>query len=305
MQTVIASLQNVIAAYEPDRIIQLWMDDLATQNSELMKHFGVQRVEQLCRVMIDELFAVIKAGQIPFRIENVPLLEKELNDLSKAAVLQGLPATAIAPCINALKYIFARDLLAALEPSSETGYKAIILLDQVLGVPYLHYVNFYLASRERVIYSQARAIDELSTPVIQIWDDILAMPLIGEIDTARAKSIMENLLKAIIDTKSTNVILDITGVPIVDTGVAERLIKTVEAARLLGANCVLTGIRPEVAQTIVLLGVNLGEIVTKATLRAGLAYLLSQMEKEGKREAAYFLRKDRLADDANAHLPIK
>jgi anti-anti-sigma regulatory factor len=135
----------------------------------------------------------------------------------------------------------------------------------------------FVEYRENMIKEQAKAIDELSTPVIQLWDGILALPLIGTIDSARAKQIMENLLSEIVKLKSSQVVIDITGVPIVDTGVASRLMRTVEAARLLGAECILTGISPVIAQTLVTVGVNLGSIKTRATLKNGLESALKNL----------------------------
>ncbi|HWQ73232.1 MAG TPA: STAS domain-containing protein [Desulfitobacteriaceae bacterium] len=130
------------------------------------------------------------------------------------------------------------------------------------------------------IKEQAKAIEELSTPVIQLWDGILVLPLIGTIDSARAKQIMENLLSEIVKTKSSQVVMDITGVPIVDTGVASRLMRTVEAARLLGAECILTGISPVIAQTLVTVGVNLGSIKTRATMKNGLETALINLKMQ-------------------------
>jgi Anti-anti-sigma regulatory factor (antagonist of anti-sigma factor) len=135
----------------------------------------------------------------------------------------------------------------------------------------------FVEYRENMIKEQAKAIDELSTPVIQLWDGILALPLIGTIDSVRAKQIMENLLSEIVKSKSSQVVIDITGVPIVDTGVASRLMRTVEAARLLGAQCILTGISPIIAQTLVTVGVNLGSIKTRATLKNGLESALKNL----------------------------
>ncbi|MDD2498859.1 MAG: STAS domain-containing protein, partial [Desulfitobacteriaceae bacterium] len=132
-------------------------------------------------------------------------------------------------------------------------------------------------AREDIIRQQAMDIAELSTPVIQLWDGVLVLPLIGTIDSARAKQIMENLLNEIVKTKSSQVVMDITGVPVVDSGVADRLMRTVEAARLLGAECILTGISPVIAQTLVMVGVNMGGIQTRGTLRTGLELALSNL----------------------------
>jgi anti-anti-sigma regulatory factor len=130
---------------------------------------------------------------------------------------------------------------------------------------------------EERLKAQAKAIEELSTPVIQLWDGILALPLIGTIDSARVKQIMENLLNEIVTNKSSQVVIDITGVPIVDTGVASRLMRTVEAARLLGAECILTGISPVIAQTLVTVGIDLGSIKTEGTLKNGLESALKKL----------------------------
>jgi rsbT co-antagonist protein RsbR len=137
-----------------------------------------------------------------------------------------------------------------------------ILLDN-LG---LYTTEVYQQSREGVIMRQQQELMELSTPVVQLWDDILALPLIGTLDSARTQVVMESLLQRIVETNARMAIIDITGVPTVDTLVAQHLMKTVAAARLMGADCIISGIRPQIAQTIVHLGVNLNDIITKATL---------------------------------------
>jgi rsbT co-antagonist protein RsbR len=125
-------------------------------------------------------------------------------------------------------------------------------------------------TKDELIKEQSKAIDELSTPVIQVWDEILILPLIGTIDTLRAKQIVENLLEAIVKTKASVAIMDVTGVATVDTSIANHLLKTIEAAKLLGAKVILTGVSPNNAQTLVKLGVDLGNVTTKSSLQAGL-----------------------------------
>ncbi len=129
-------------------------------------------------------------------------------------------------------------------------------------------------AREEVISRQQQELIELSTPVVQLWDGVLALPLIGTLDSARTQVVMENLLDAIVKTRSDFAIIDITGVPVVDTLVAQHLLKTVAAARLMGAECMISGIRPQIAQTIIHLGVDLGGVVTKATLADAFALTL-------------------------------
>ncbi len=127
-------------------------------------------------------------------------------------------------------------------------------------------ISSYQKAREQIILRQQQELLELSTPVVQLWQNILALPLIGTLDSARTQVVMENLLQKIVETGALIAIIDITGVPTVDTLVAQHLLKTIAAARLMGADCIISGIRPQIAQTIVHLGVNLEDVVTKATL---------------------------------------
>jgi len=151
---------------------------------------------------------------------------------------------------------------------------ASLLIDK-LG---LHTVEAYQKGREEVILRQQEELLELSTPVIQLWDSILALPLIGTLDSARTQTVMESLLERIVTTRTEVAIIDITGVPTVDTLVAQHLLKTVAAARLMGADCIISGIRPQIAQTIVHLGLELG-VVSKATMADAFALALRRVGK--------------------------
>src|SRR4029077_18725138 len=145
---------------------------------------------------------------------------------------------------------------------ADETWSASLLLDS-LG---LYTTEIYQKTRESVINRQQQELLELSTPVVTLWDGVLALPLIGTLDSARTQGVMESLLQRIVDTGSLIAILDITGVPTVDTLVAQHLLKTIAAARLMGADCIISGIRPQIAQTIVHLGVDLNTVTTKATL---------------------------------------
>ena len=140
----------------------------------------------------------------------------------------------------------------------------------------LHTVKTFQKSREEVINRQQREMLELSTPVVKLWDGILALPMIGTLDSARTQVVMENLLQKVVDTGAQIAILDITGVPTVDTLVAQHLLKTVTALRLMGAECIISGVRPQIAQTIVHLGVDLQGVTTKANLADALALALKR-----------------------------
>ncbi|WP_134092008.1 STAS domain-containing protein [Olivibacter sp. XZL3] len=143
----------------------------------------------------------------------------------------------------------------------------------------------FIKGREEVILRQTDEITEISTPVIRVWDGILALPIIGTLDSARTQVVMESLLTEIVESGSSVAILDISGVPTVDSLVAQHLLKTVSATRLMGAECVISGIRPEIAQTIVHLGIDLSDIVTKASLASALSFAFATLKVEVKKVA--------------------
>src|SRR5581483_2554805 len=154
--------------------------------------------------------------------------------------------------------------LDELEPAQRID--AILELNRLVDRLALITSETYQQGREEIIQRQQQEMLELSTPVVKLWDGVLALPLIGTLDSERTQVVMETLLQAIVETGSTIAIIDITGVPTVDTKVAQHLIQTVSAARLLGADCLISGIRPQIAQTIIHLGITLPDVVTKATL---------------------------------------
>jgi rsbT co-antagonist protein RsbR len=168
------------------------------------------------------------------------------------------------------------------------NWEASELIDKLA----LHTLEAFQRIREDIISRQQQELLELSTPVVRLWENVLALPLIGTLDSARTQVVMQNLLEAIAETRSDYAIIDITGVPVVDTLVAQHLLKTVAAARLMGADCVISGIRPQIAQTIIHLGVDLSDVSTKATLadafmlilrRSGHAIVRDDKSKTGGR----------------------
>ena len=189
-----------------------------------------------------------------------------LGDLSRARSLQGFSPSETATFVFSLKRpLFARirrDLAGDADGLAVVTWSATELLDR-LG---LFTTEVYQKSREEVITRQQEELMELSTPVVKLWDGILALPMIGTLDSARTQVVMESLLQRIVETGAEVAIIDITGVPTVDTLTAQHLIKTITAARLMGADCIISGIRPQIAQTIVHLGVDLSAVTTKATL---------------------------------------
>src|SRR5580765_5614376 len=203
-----------------------------------------------------------------------PVLEF-LNRLSDSRAIKGFSPTETAMFVYSLKQpIFAqlrKSITDAASLADET-WAATLVID-ALG---LYTMETYQKSRESVIARQQQELLELSTPVVTLWKGILALPLIGTLDSARTQVVMESLLQRIVDTGSLIAILDITGVPTVDTLVAQHLLKTIAAARLMGADCIISGIRPQIAQTIVHLGVDLNSVTTKATLADAFAVALKR-----------------------------
>jgi rsbT co-antagonist protein RsbR len=193
-----------------------------------------------------------------------------LTDVSRARTAQGFTPTETATFIFSLKRpLFARlrrEVGGDAERLGNETWRATELLDG-LG---LFTTEAYQVAREAVIARQAEEMLELSTPVVKLWDGVLALPMIGTLDSNRTQVVMETLLQNIVETESQIAIIDITGVPTVDTLVAQHLLKTVAAAKLMGADCIISGIRPQIAQTIVHLGIALGEVTTKATLADAL-----------------------------------
>jgi rsbT co-antagonist protein RsbR len=189
-----------------------------------------------------------------------------LSDVSRTRGFQGFSPSETAVFVFSLKRpLFARiraELANDPDGLASATWSATEMIDR-LG---LLTTEFYQKSREEVINRQQQELLELSTPVVKLWDGILALPMIGTLDSARTQVVMETLLQRIVETGAEVAIIDITGVPTVDTLTAQHLLKTVTAARLMGADCIISGIRPQIAQTIVHLGVELGAVTTKATL---------------------------------------
>jgi len=197
-----------------------------------------------------------------------------LSDLSASRAKGGYTPSETAAFVFSLKKPLFAALLQELatdgEALGDTLWQTTELLDK-LG---LLTTETFQRTREEIISRQQQELLELSTPVVRLWENILALPLIGTLDSARTQVVMQNLLDAIVETRSDFAIIDITGVPVVDTLVAQHLLKTVAAARLMGADCLISGIRPQIAQTIIHLGVDLTMVTTKATLADAFAIAL-------------------------------
>ena len=185
--------------------------------------------------------------------------------VAKSRALQGFNPSETAIFIYSLKQpLFG--VMRTASKDEKTLFADLWALTQLIDGLGLYTIEIHQTNREGIIHRQQQELLELSTPVVQLYEHILALPLIGTLDSARTQIVMESLLERIVETGAMIAIIDITGVPTVDTLVAQHLLKTVAAARLMGADCIISGIRPQIAQTIVHLGVNLSDVITKATL---------------------------------------
>ena len=191
-----------------------------------------------------------------------------LSDLCRARALQGFTPTETAMFVFSLKQPLFDRINCEFESDPGALAAELWMVTMVLDRLGLFTTEVYQKTREEIIARQQQELLELSTPVVELWDGIIALPLIGTLDSNRTQVVMQNLLESIVARGATIAIIDITGVPTVDTLVAQHLLKTVAAARLMGADCIISGIRPQIAQTIIHLGVELGSVGTKATLDA-------------------------------------
>ena len=199
-----------------------------------------------------------------------------LTGISRSRGLQGFSPSETAGFVLSLKPAVVTRIRAEYATDADGLFREIRRVDELLDRLSLYTTEIYQKSREEVILRQQQDMLELSTPVVKLWDGVLALPMIGTLDSARTQVVMETLLQRIVETGAEVAIIDITGVPTVDTLTAQHLLKTVTAARLMGADCIVSGIRPQIAQTIVHLGVALGDIVTKATLADAFAVALQR-----------------------------
>ena len=199
-----------------------------------------------------------------------------LSQISRSQATQGFSPTETAMFVFSLKQplfsVIRQELALDGVALADQTWSITLLLDE-LG---LYTMEVDQKGREEFISRQQQELIELSTPVVSLWEGVLALPLIGTLDSSRTQVVMENLLEQIVSTGASLAIIDITGVPTVDTLVAQHLLKTVAAARLMGADCIISGIRPQIAQTIVHLGVELGNVITKASLADAFAVALER-----------------------------
>ncbi|MEU8034365.1 STAS domain-containing protein [Streptomyces sp. NPDC049099] len=242
--------------------------------------FTVSRDEavEACKAVVDALSHVAAAG----RLEDIEApgfdnVREQLGRMSGSRTRTGSSPAQIADEVAALRAPVAELLRAEFTDSSASeAAESLLALTALMGTLRLVVMRTALSAGEELIARQRQQLLEVATPVINLWEGIVAVPLIGTLDSARSQVVMESLLEGIVNERARYAILDITGVPTVDSLVAQHLMKTVAAARLMGAECIVSGIRPAIAQTIVQLGIDLGSVLTRASLADALAYALGQ-----------------------------
>lgn len=271
MSTQTSILPQMLRRNEQE-LLKDWLEALSTAG--LRRADSDRALDRLCREFLNLLQESAQSGVLDdVHAETWRPVREFLADFSRQRAREGSTSAETAKFIFSLKRpIFDRlriDLAGDAEGFAEESWLVTELLDS-LG---LLTTETYQQTREDIISRQQQEMLELSTPVVKLWDGVLALPMIGTLDSARTQVVMETLLQRIVDTGASIAIIDITGVPTVDTLVAQHLLKTVTAARLMGADCIISGIRPQIAQTIVHLGLQL-DVVTKATLADALAMAL-------------------------------
>ncbi|HEY9681454.1 MAG TPA: STAS domain-containing protein [Oculatellaceae cyanobacterium] len=222
--------------------------------------------------------AALKSGDLEnLKTHEWETVQRMLSELSASRAIQGSSPSQTAKFIFSLKQPLFDRLNAELKSTPLDLAQVTSTISTLIDKLGLYTTEAFSKTREAIIRRQQKEILEMSTPVLKIWDGIVAVPLIGTLDSARTQIVMESLLQKIVETSAKVAILDITGVPTVDTQTAQHLIKTVSATRLMGAECIISGIRPQIAQTIVHLGIDIYDVVTRATMADALKEALSKI----------------------------
>ena len=280
MAVLHVSTSHVIQQHE-SQLLNEWIIELQTSGAtrSLREHDIRQQATEFLQLLIDGL-----NGDSDIGTGQWEQTRRFLEKLSAARAQQGHDAQQVASFIFALKGPMFCLLQQALHDQPAVLAMQLLNISKLLDDLGLYTVRTYQKSREGVIKRQQEELLELSTPVVKLWDGVLALPLIGTLDSQRSQTVMESLLQRIVDTGAEIAIIDITGVPTVDTLVAQHLLKTVTAIRLMGADAIISGVRPQIAQTIVHLGLDLGALTTKASLADALKLALSRLGVDiGKR----------------------
>jgi rsbT co-antagonist protein RsbR len=269
-------------------ILERWMQNQLA--SEGLREDLISNDE--LRTQSEELIDILLQNLTPQNLNDTTAssFDPVIDILSAVAVArarQGFSPRETGLFVIGLKEALLENLQEQIKSDPRALYEESLKLGRLMDHFIINSFETFIKGREEVILRQTDEITEISTPVIRVWEGILALPIIGTLDSSRTQIIMESLLQQVVETGSSITILDISGVPAVDSLVAQHLIKTVSATRLMGAECVISGIRPEIAQTIVHLGIDLNDIVTKATLASALRYAFQVLNLQVRKSGAF------------------
>lgn len=270
---------------QKNHILELWMNKQladAGLREDLLSNEDLREQSQEFLDAVIKYVGNNKEGVAPDEFDDV---FEVLSGISMSRAKQGFSPRETGIYIFGLKDALMEVIQKEYSKDLETLLKEFNYINKLVDSFGIVTFETFIKGREEVIIRQTDEITEISTPVIRVWDGILALPIIGTLDSSRTQVVMENLLQEIVVTGSSIAILDISGVPTVDSLVAQHLIKTVSATRLMGAECIISGIRPEIAQTVVHLGIDLSNIITKASLASALRYAFSMLQLEVKKSS--------------------
>lgn len=275
-----------IVSRNEEQICTEWIRDMgkSAQRTDLI---GKAELEEQCRTLLSAVVAGIKvSGPTDLSAAGWIGARDFLSEISMSRARQGFSPSDVATFVLSVKQPLFAAIRRSLNGNQDQLFDMVWTATQLLDRLALLTTDAFIAAREELITRQQQELLELSTPVVKLWDDILALPIIGTLDSARTQVVMESLLETVVATNSKFAIIDITGVPTVDTLVAQHLLKTITAARLMGAECIISGVRPQIAQTIVHLGINLEDVVTKANLADAFALALKKSGRKVVRDAS-------------------
>jgi rsbT co-antagonist protein RsbR len=279
-----SDLAEIVSRNE-EQIRAEWIRDMgqSVQRTDLMSK---TELNEQCGTLLNAVMAGVRSGSTDVMSGAWTQAREFLEGVSASRARQGFSPSEVATFVLSLKQplfaVIRRDLAKSQDKLFEAIWAATELLDRLALIT----TEAFIATREELVMRQQQELLELSTPVVKLWDGILALPIIGTLDSARTQVVMENLLQSVVSTNSKYAIIDITGVPTVDTLVAQHLLKTITAARLMGAECIISGVRPQIAQTIVHLGINLEDVITRAKLSDAFGLALQMSGRSVVRNAS-------------------
>lgn len=261
-------------------ILEYWMNNQLADETLREDLISNTELREQSEELVNALVGNLKEGATDLESDSWGVAIEIISGISITRARQGFTPRETGNFIFSLKEALLSVLQEEIHDDPKLLYEESTRINKIMDSLSIITFETFIKGREEVILRQTDEITEISTPVIRVWDGILALPIIGTLDSARTQVVMESLLQEIVDRRASIAILDISGVPAVDSLIAQHLIKTVSATRLMGAECIISGVRPEIAQTIVHLGIDLSNIITKSSLASALEYAFRTLKLE-------------------------